>query len=172
MTVVCFRDGILCADRLVTASYGGRVGHRSKIFRTSTEGNHYGFSGPIGAAAIFTRWLAEGGALKDAPDLDEHQAIEIRSGNRVALSSGKKPVFIEVEAPFYAIGSGWQLALGAMEMGATAEQAVEVAIRHDEGCGGQIDVIRCYEQAMQFAPQTAAVTFPNRIDPIHLGGPR
>lgn len=162
---------MLAADRLVVDAYGGRVGHRSKIWR-SANGCCYGFSGPTSYAELFRRWLDDNSPPKEIPEFESHHAIEVRPGNRVALSSGKKPIFIEIGAAFFAIGSGWQLALGAMQMGATAEQAVEVAIMHDENCGGQIDVIRVYEQSAQYSPQVAPVSFPDRIDPIHLGGPR
>ena len=43
---------------------------------------------------------------------------------------------------FYAIGSGCEFATGAMEMGATAEEAVQVAIKHSTSCGGPINVLR------------------------------
>lgn len=39
---------------------------------------------------------------------------------------------------FDAVGSGMWVAIGAMELGATAEQAVSVAIKYDLYCGGNI----------------------------------
>lgn len=42
---------------------------------------------------------------------------------------------------FDAIGSGMWLAIGAMELGATASQGVGVAIKYDLYCGGNISVI-------------------------------
>lgn len=39
--------------------------------------------------------------------------------------------WIEVREPFYAIGSGSHLAVGAMSAGATAEEAVQAAAKHD-----------------------------------------
>jgi hypothetical protein len=37
----------------------------------------------------------------------------------------------EIRTPFCATGSGWELAIGAMSAGASAEQAVEVACQYD-----------------------------------------
>lgn len=42
---------------------------------------------------------------------------------------------------FEAVGSGMFLAIGAMEIGATAEQAVKVAIKYDLYCGGEVTKI-------------------------------
>lgn len=42
--------------------------------------------------------------------------------------------------PFWAIGSGSEYALGAMQMGADAEVAVEVAKTFDMGTGGDVSV--------------------------------
>lgn len=39
--------------------------------------------------------------------------------------------WIEVKQPFYAIGSGSHIALGAMQAGATAVEAVQAASKHD-----------------------------------------
>jgi ATP-dependent protease HslVU (ClpYQ) peptidase subunit len=51
-------------------------------------------------------------------------------------------VLVEVETEFIAIGSGGDLAMGAMGAGATARQAVEIAARFDCFTGGKIDEFR------------------------------
>ena len=102
---------------------------------------------------------------------DSIEAIRI-DPKSVALASGKRPTFSQVEAPYYAIGSGAHLALGAMWQGATAEQAVECAIALDIGCGGTVDVIRVYEQANQFRPDPAITAPYDGLHPSHFGGPR
>lgn len=43
-----------------------------------------------------------------------------------------------------AIGSGGEYALGAMEMGASAEEAVAAACAWDTGCGGRIDCLEVF----------------------------
>lgn len=51
--------------------------------------------------------------------------------------------FMEVNqiTDFAAVGSGMFLALGAMESGASADEAVNVAIKYDLYCGGQVNKI-------------------------------
>lgn len=72
----------------------------------------------------------------------------IRQAARSTPRNGDLIVFhsmgIEVRPglPFWADGSGCDYALGAMQMGATAEQAVAVAMIWDQCTGGQINVIR------------------------------
>ena len=39
---------------------------------------------------------------------------------------------------FHAIGCGFEIAFGAMEFGATAYEACEIACRRHSGCGGEI----------------------------------
>lgn len=43
---------------------------------------------------------------------------------------------------FIAIGCGEQVGMAAMEMGATAEQAVKVAIKYNPNCGGRVQKIK------------------------------
>ena len=51
----------------------------------------------------------------------------------------------KVVADFYAIGSGNELALGAMAAGADARRAVEIAIMLDTSSGGEIHTMNVFE---------------------------
>ena len=44
-------------------------------------------------------------------------------------------VWININQPFYAVGSGMLYAMGAMEQGATPVEAVKAAIKHDPSTG-------------------------------------
>lgn len=171
MTCIAFRAGVLAADRLDTDGCGWRVGLVTKIVRLQ-NGDIFGIAGKSFHQGLFREWL-EAGALPDnRPKLEGgHEAIVIR-GTKVYLTSNDIPVLGEVEAPYFAIGSGGSIALGAMWQGASAEEAVRAAIEHDTHCGGGIDVIRCYEAANQFRPdQTTAITRApyEGIHPTHFG---
>ena len=54
----------------------------------------------------------------------------------------QEPGWNWLRAPFYATGSGGDIATGALAMGATAEEAVRVASRFDTATGGEITVLR------------------------------
>ena len=146
-----------------------RVGALSKIFRGAKNGEFYGASGGLSDVALFERSIMLGESFGEL--CDSIQAIWI-SPKGVALASGRRPCFAYIEAPYYAIGAGSHLALGAMWKGATAEEAVECAIALETGCGGAIDVIRIYEQANQFRPDPAVQSPYEGLHPTHFGGPR
>lgn len=57
-----------------------------------------------------------------------------------------KASMFQINEPFFAIGSGDSYALGAMDRGASAKQAVETAIKFDSACGGPVQVFKLKEQ--------------------------
>ena len=170
MTCVVFKDGVLAADRLITDPWDVRVGEVSKIFRTKTAA--YGYAGHWGDVGLFIEWAHTSFDLTRRPKFEKPLEIVRVDPNGPSFSSGTAPIFHPVNAPFYAIGSGKFLAMGAMEMGATAEEAVAVAIKYDTGCGGEIDVIRYAEQPNQYRPDPAIRSPVDDIHDINFGGPR
>jgi hypothetical protein len=187
MTVVAYRDGMLAADRLVCDPYAVRVGYETKIFKRN--GTFYGFVGPRSEIEIYQHWLFAPD-LKTIPTLNEGISCLCIKPDGIWRFSGKTPCLTKVEAPFAAIGTGAHIALGAMFMGASAEQAVYAAIALDTGCGGPVDVLDCRPE--QQAVQGAAVGRPQAVEligqinpnpirdpyaeimslPTHFGGPR
>lgn len=133
MTTIAYRDGVLASDSLVSSG-NTRAGEVRKIAR---HGNLMGgISGPLDAAEKFLRWI-ESGCEGDCPQLgDGSDAILIRG--RKTFYVGPSGTVVPFRAPFAATGSGENLAIGAMAMGASAIEAVKVAIRFDEGSGGRI----------------------------------
>lgn len=53
---------------------------------------------------------------------------------------------LSITHPFYAVGSGSKYAMGAMDQGASAEQAVKIAIKYDSSCGGSIQVYKLEQE--------------------------
>lgn len=53
----------------------------------------------------------------------------------------REPHPFEIEEPFYAFGSGMDIAIGALAMGANAIKAVEIASRYSSHCGNGIDTL-------------------------------
>ena len=143
MTTIAYRDGVLAADSLVTCG-GGADGFVSKARRI--DGLLTAASGSTVHAERFFNWLA-GGAPGDCPlvGLPENS----RTNGLVVLPSGRLRVWCHEGSwdftplrGFYALGSGTDYAIGAMEMGADAERAVQVATIHDIATGGPITVLR------------------------------
>lgn len=143
MTTIVYRDGVMAADTLVTDAGSVRRGTARKIFRTA-NGALVGVAGASGLTSRFVQWIENGepeAALPRMPDGQQMSAL-------VAYSDGSVAVFNEtllrqkVVAPFEAVGSGNEIALGALAMGARAEEAVLVACQFDVWSAEPVDSLR------------------------------
>lgn len=145
MTTIVYRDGVLAADRRVSKC-DVTIGGALKIHEVRSPG-----AGLLGWVAC-QGWAADGPTvakwLQAWPDMGEapKRVAACDVGGLFMLKSGE--VFhIGGDAPFthaaefHAVGSGWEIATGAMAMGATAVEAVEVAARFDQGTGGGVDSV-------------------------------
>lgn len=138
MTIIVYRDGIMAADSLVTGD-DLRQGRSTKIIRTR-EGWLAGGSGTLAAATLFLEWMRAGhkaGEMDTVGAADNLNAVAISPAGLIFSVDGCG-VLSPIQDEFFAVGSGRTIAIGALEMGATAEQAVEVTIRRDVGCGPPI----------------------------------
>ena len=145
MTVIAVRDGTMAADSRGVSN--NIVRHIQKIFKT---GNCIiGISGYADDCSRLMNWYLAG--CKGLPDYrmikddDPDACLLVMLGGgpvqRVNRSGFTEDVMPSARG-FFAIGSGAVAAMAAMEMGATAEKAVEIACRIDPDCGGQIQVER------------------------------
>lgn len=121
----------------------GQREHRNTIFtqhaekvRRLADGRVVGTAGDVAFGLAIVEWLEAGG---EPPKLDDGGNVLVLTpaGEIFLLDKYCKPVPVEAPA---AIGSGMDLAIGAMEAGATPVQAVEIASRRDPGTGGSITV--------------------------------
>lgn len=148
MTIIAYRNGVLACDSLWT--YGRlKTLWKSKIVRLSS-GALFGASGDADNRAL----LALVDECEDADDLPTMEDLAGLRGSSIGLlilpngrgwmvaspgdekggSCGAWPAFTGRKG-FAAIGCGEQLALGALEMGASAAAAVRVACRRNSQCG-------------------------------------
>ena len=128
MTTIVYRDGVLAGDTM-TVHGNTYEGDTRKVDRTE-DGILYGAGGRLHDCERFKRWV-QGGMQGDLEVRDESfQGIVIKPDGKVTLyDEGSFP--IDITAPFYAIGTGKDLALGAMCVGANALQAMAVAMKMD-----------------------------------------
>lgn len=130
----------MAADRLVT--WGDcRFAECTKVHRLNC-GSLLGWAGSHQLLYAVRGWI-EGGADFAAPPRTyedaQFDALVISPDGRSRALDARLCGWEEFEAPFVAIGSGMAYALGAMQRGATAVQAVEAAMRWDSATGGGID---------------------------------
>lgn len=145
MTTVAYRDGILAADTCYTeeSSEGGSRQYQcNKLYdiRLANKDGYplhfrIGFAGGSGWK-LFLDWVRNGADWSNIPEFSKAHdfgAIVVRTHRLVrevfVIDSNMEPE--PLMEPYHAIGSGAKCALIALDMGASAEEAVERAARRD-----------------------------------------
>ena len=134
MTVIAVRDGVMAADSRGT--FGQQPYHCGKIYRTR--------AGIVGMAGESSACLAFAQHFDGVEVPDEH----LKGAAALVLCADGIVLYDEsvrgelVQEPFFAIGSGAPVALGAMHMGATARQAARAACRWNNDCGLPVVALR------------------------------
>lgn len=142
MTTIAYRDGVMAGDRRVTEDSLVAFEMR-KVFKRKSDGALVGGVGNTTILQRYVDWFLDGergfkpnmGLTKD----DETCVIVARPSGKVEYHdrNGIQPIL----GKFFAIGSGASAALGALEMGATARQAVRVASKYDTNTGNGFHVV-------------------------------
>jgi len=135
MTTIAYRNGVMAADRQVTMG-DTSVGDAVKVVRI--KGVLAGFSGNMALGQKFLDWVSRGMA-GEPPGMkmgdSTAQGIVAACGR---ILTWDHEGWDRLTADYYAIGSGRLIALGAMAVGASAEDAVRAAIRHDVYSSGAV----------------------------------
>ena len=122
-----------------TATHTGdmRLYHVKKIWRV--RGALLAAAGITSVCMAFRDWYAAG---RDVPfeRPDEFDGIVVQSDGVVLRMIGKDNGFVRYDAPFHAVGSGLEILIGAMAAGATAAQAVEIAMRWSTYAAGGLQI--------------------------------
>lgn len=141
MTTIVFRDGVFAADSMI--AYGTYTnGERAKITRCHFY--HVALAGLAWLRIPLERWALEGCPEDAVPaELLEHEAdfdslLVNEEGQCFTFCKG---YLLPIPSGYIAIGSGSQLALGAMAHGASADEAVAAAMRHDKNTGGSVQSV-------------------------------
>ena len=138
MTTIAYRDGVLAADTLINWN-GDVLGYTPKIGRAGRL--LYGASGSTAWCWAFRSWLKRG-AKGDCPAVAKDSGGCAVMPNDDIISFHEEGMERRTGVPFYAWGSGADYAIGAMQMGATPEQAVRAAMAWDRKTSGEITVLR------------------------------
>jgi hypothetical protein len=104
----------------------------------------FGVCGQMGMLEMLAEWVAAGAKFDAKPksDAEWDMVIVDQSGVRQAHSSW--PALFKAE-DIHATGQGYEVAYGALDAGATPEQAVKIACARTNGSGGAITVINIAE---------------------------
>lgn len=147
MTTIAFKDNILAADTLATSG-GYRCGYHPKAFRVGRL--RIGGAGISAYVYAFRHWVIDGMKGDHPLKTDEGNLFIIKPDGSTVCWSNAGPFLMD--GP-WALGSGENLALGAMLAGATAEEAVRHAMTIDTCSGGDVTVL---------GPTADVIRFPTR----------
>jgi ATP-dependent protease HslVU (ClpYQ) peptidase subunit len=134
-TIAC--DGETMAADGLTASGGTVFGHNAVKVHQLKDGRIVGIAGCAYYGPLFREWLESDGEL---PELGEDFEALVLHPDGTCLSYDHKGRTLEEELPT-ATGSGREFALAAMDLGASPEEAVEIASKRDTTTGGKITVL-------------------------------
>lgn len=143
MTTIVFKDGFFAADSLVTSD-GMVDGYTEKIKKSGNL--FFGMAGNIDLYEEFEKFLKGEVFDKEAFKGENASigAIVVNKETRSVIYYSKRLVPEPVIFGFHAIGSGNEIARGAMLMGASAKKAVEMALKLDINSGGKIQVVKVW----------------------------
>lgn len=156
MSTIVYRDGVLASD---TRAYTGSIipiGEKSKS-RHYRSGIVAGIttSKPGTSERLFA-WLGKILAQNDAPldqilweeadrldgELGRFTILAVDNDRRAFLFEDSLFPSGPIEAPYYAVGSGREYAMGALDTGASAIDALRVACRADVYSDCPIDALK------------------------------
>lgn len=140
MTTIAYKDGVLASDSL--SCWGNsRDGAVTKIRK---RGPYLAaISGVLGPGQKFLDWFSAGmnGDPPERPQDDNIHALGFIFMPDGMLLTLTRYGWERSKSEHCAAGSGAEFATGAMSMGATAAEAVAVAMKHDTHTGGEITVL-------------------------------
>lgn len=136
MTTIATDGETMAGDGLVTSGSTIFGSSMTKVHQLK-DGRLVGISGCAYFATPFMDWLQDGG---DVPELDDNFEALVLHPDGSCLSYDNKGRSLPEELPT-ATGSGREIALGAMAVGASPEEAVKVACDRDTQTGGKITVL-------------------------------
>ena len=140
MTTIAVRGREIAADWESDFS-NMRMG-ANKIF--DVHDTLVGIAGNYTDGLLFIEWLRAGADRKNPPiwmtEKPDFVALQLCADGAIACWNERlvKDVVLE---PFWAIGSGAPVAMGAMHMGASAERAVEIAALVNVYTGRHVQVV-------------------------------
>ena len=163
MTTIAYKNGVMAAD---TREVHGAPGHEvigdcTKLIRFH-DVNRFcilvGMAGDSAASAVVAQAIVTQARTRSSENADFWSRVREEVGDRVKDADFSLLVFfgsteqlVTVDdmleplprpEPFWAIGSGAKIALGAMAYGASPVEAVQIACRFDLYTGGDVHSYR------------------------------
>jgi len=126
MTTIAVRDGIVAADSQETNSHYKQPCH--KLYKAKNA--VIGTAGDSFNGMVFVEWYRDRRKAKPTTELDRPFECLVVTSSTIEIWN-ELLVPLVIHEPFWAIGHGGGIAMGAMAAGASAKEAVEIACRYD-----------------------------------------
>ena len=144
MTTIAFDGKSIAAD--CQSTYGSFPVKAHKLNHLTYKGHPAvaGCDGTIQEFDPIIEWVKGGCKKKQRPDVEEEKpdfSIMVVTDEGKVFYASNSLFFHDMGKTKWAIGSGADYALGAMEAGKTAKESIEIAMRLDVNTGLGIDVI-------------------------------
>lgn len=146
MTTVAYRDGVLASDSRVTGKGYLWTDKAKKVFRLP-GGSLVGLAGDDYNSGWLLRELQKLAKENETPiklpngKFKGAQAILVDDKHVYFFGWGVWEKLNPKEYPYYSIGSGSTIAMSAMDAGASAVEAVNIAKKRDVYSGGRTQMI-------------------------------
>lgn len=145
MSTITYRDGIMAADSRAYAGGPTPIGFKKKL-RKLVDGSMIGISTTLpGLSELVMDYFDN--CASDVPNIDYPQPeigekkitiLLVTADGEVYYADDSLNLSGPLDGEFWAIGSGEAYALGAMECGASAEEAIEIAKKFDVWSDGPV----------------------------------
>lgn len=136
MTAIAYRNGVMAADTQSEINADIKVKDFEKVKKVA--GHLLGVSGDdVPSWDVLVAWFR---LEQPRPSLRkfDFDLLVARPDGSIYLLDERGHVDELVGETFYAIGSGGPICMGALEAGASARKAIEIAIKRAPGVGGRV----------------------------------
>lgn len=135
MTIIAYRNKELAADTLVV--FGTlKCYNTTKIIKANNI--LAGAAGDNIYCLEFLDWASKG-CIGKPPKTKDDQGLVVTANGEIRIYYSDK--FDIVQDDYVAIGSGCDVALGALYMGANSYNACLAAMNHVSSCGGKVELL-------------------------------
>lgn len=141
MTTLAYRDRELATDSRVTAGDMIISDKRRKVHRMR-DGSIVAWAGSVQQAELLLRAMRKKGAK--SPQLSEIQALHLKTDGSLWEYEGE--AWVKQDPGYYATGSGSPYAFAAMDAGASAKEAIRIAIKRDAASGGRVQSLKLKDE--------------------------
>lgn len=140
MTTWAYRNGVLVADSMVSTSTSYQIIGSAKKVHKAKNGIIAAGAGVLVDVHRFFNWIDDGMDTDAAVKLDNLDGVLIKPDKTIWMVDETLFPYV-IDAEFHSGGGGSAIALGAMAHGATAEEAVRIAMKYSLGTGGKLQKV-------------------------------